>query len=94
MEKNYDDKSYERAKNRLRAVKGFYRDLISYIVVNIVLFIINLVFSPGNWWFLWILLFWGIAIMWHFLGVFVFKNKIFGRKWEEKKIKEYMEDEK
>lgn len=82
---NYDDNNYKKAKKRLHAVKGFYRDLISYIAVNIFLFIINLVFSPGNWWFLWVLLFWGIAIIWHFLGVFVFKNEIFGRKWEEKR---------
>lgn len=91
---NYDNESYKRAKKRLEDVKGFYTNLISYIIINIFLFIINVVFTPGNWWFLFPLIFWGIAIVFHFLGVFVFENRVFGREWEEKKIQEYIEDEK
>lgn len=90
---NTDDESYKRAKKRLEDVKGFYTNLISYIIINIFLFIINIVFTPGFWWFLFPLVFWGIGVIFHFLGVFVFENKVFGRRWEEKKMQEYMEDE-
>ena len=93
---NYNDEKYKRAKKRLKDVKEFYIDLFSYIVVNIILFIVNIVFTPEFWWFLFPLVFWGIGVLFHFLELFVFENrtfKIFGKKWEEKKIKEYMEDE-
>ena len=45
------DDSYERAKRRVKAVKGFYNHLIIYIAVNALLIIINVVTSPGVWWF-------------------------------------------
>ncbi|MBZ9570815.1 2TM domain-containing protein [Methanobrevibacter sp. TMH8] len=89
-----NDESYKRAKKRLEDVKGFYTNLISYIIVNIFLFIINMIFTPGFWWFLFPLVFWGIGVVFHFLGVFVFEKRVFGKKWEDKKIQQYMEDEK
>jgi hypothetical protein len=46
--------------------------------------------SPGNWWFYWVLLGWGIGLFFHAMGVFVF-NKFPGKKWEERKIKEELE---
>lgn len=89
---NYNDENYQRAKKRLDDVKGFYTDLICYVIINIFLFALNYIFTPGTWWFIFPLVFWGIGVIFHFLGVFVFENKLFGKKWEEKKIKEYMED--
>jgi hypothetical protein len=37
--------------------------------------------------------FWGIGLAFHALNVFA-KDIMFGRNWEEKKIKEYMDEEK
>ena len=91
---NLDDENYKRAKNRLNDVKEFYNGLITYIIVNVVLIIINLVFTPERLWFMFPLVFWGIFVLYDFLETFVFENKIFSKKWEEKKMKEYMEDEK
>lgn len=91
---NYNKKSYYNAKKRVKEVKIFYRSLISYIIINIFLFIINLIFSPGFWWFLFVVAIWGIFIVLQFLRIFVFKNKIFGEDWEDKKIKEYMDKDK
>ncbi|MCL2687420.1 MAG: 2TM domain-containing protein [Methanobrevibacter sp.] len=91
---NHDDENYQRAKRRLEDVKEFYIDLVIYVAVNIVLIIINLVFTPGYWWFAFPLVIWGLFILYDFLQTFVFENKIFSKKWEEKKIKEYMNDKK
>ncbi|BBL61082.1 MAG: 2TM domain-containing protein [Methanobrevibacter arboriphilus] len=91
---NYDDKAYKRAKKRVDDVKGFYIHLVTYIIINFFLFIINLIFTPGTWWFLFPLIFWGIGLIFHFLGIFVFENKLLGKEWEEKKIKKYIEEEK
>jgi len=85
------DEKYEKAKKRVEEIKGFYSHLIVYICVNIVLVIINLITSPGALWFFWPLAGWGIGIIFHGLGVFVF-SKFPGKQWEERKIKEIMKE--
>ena len=87
------DESYIRAKNRVEEVKGFYSHLITYIIVNVFLAIINFFTTPGFWWFLFISFFWGIGLVAHGSSVFL-KKGIFSKEWEDKKIKEYMEKEK
>ena len=88
------DERYDKAKKRVEELKKFYSNLVTYIVVNIVLIIINLVTSPGSLWFFWVTIFWGIAILLHASRVFIFKGKFLGEEWEQKKIKEIMEREK
>ena len=87
------DEKYNKAKKRVEELKKFYSNLVTYIVVNIVLIIINLVTSPGSLWFFWVTIFWGIAILLHASRVFIFKGKFLGEEWEQKKIKEIMERE-
>ena len=87
------DEKYNKAKKRVEELKKFYSNLVTYIVVNIVLVIINLVTSPGSLWFYWVTIFWGIAILLHASRVFIFKGKFLGEEWEQKKIKEIMERE-
>ncbi|MEA2015806.1 MAG: 2TM domain-containing protein [Actinomycetota bacterium] len=89
-EKIKDEEKYKKAKKRVEEIKGFYAHLFSYIGVNIVLIVIDVVTGPWNWWFYWVTVFWGIGVFWHFMGVFVF-HKITGSSWEEKKIKEIMD---
>jgi hypothetical protein len=45
------DEKYEKAKKRVEELKKFYGNLVTYVVINIVLIIINLVTSPGKLWF-------------------------------------------
>jgi hypothetical protein len=72
------DQSYERAKRRVEELKGFYGHLISYIIVNVFLAIINFLTTPGFWWFLFIAFFWGIGLVAH--GSSVFMKRGFIRK--------------
>ena len=85
------DEKYEEAKRRVKELRDFYRNLLTYVVVNIVLIIINLITSPGTLWFYWVTVFWGIAILLHASKVFIIKGKYLGKEWEERKIKEIME---
>ncbi|MEA3358201.1 MAG: 2TM domain-containing protein [Thermodesulfobacteriota bacterium] len=87
------DERYDKAKKRVEELKKFYSNLVTYIVVNLVLIIINLVTSPGSLWFYWVTIFWGIAILLHASRVFIFKGKFLGEEWEKKKIKEILEKE-
>jgi len=88
-----EENEYNKAKERVEEIKGFYVHLLIYIVVNIFLFIINIVTTPGALWFYWPLLGWGIGIAIHGLSVFVF-GQFFGNEWEERKIKEIMNKDK
>ncbi len=79
---------YEEARKRVEEIRGFYHHLTAYVVVNAVLLVINMLTSPGHYWFFWPLLGWGIGVAIHGLITF---GGIRGRSWEERKISEIME---
>ncbi|AXY09165.1 2TM domain-containing protein [Bacillus tropicus] len=86
------DEKYLRAKKRVENLKAFYIHLTVYILVNLMLFFINISSDSSKLWFLYPLGGWGIGIVIHGLTTFPFG--IFGKEWEERKIKEYMEKDK
>jgi protein-S-isoprenylcysteine O-methyltransferase Ste14 len=63
--------AYEKAKKRVEEKMGFFSHLGAYVVVNLILLVLNLVQSPGDLWFYWPLLGWGIGVFFHGMGVFV-----------------------
>ncbi|MDN7011739.1 2TM domain-containing protein [Methanoculleus sp. FWC-SCC3] len=83
---------YARARRRVKKIRDFYEHLVLYIAVNLILFGINMLFSPDSLWFYWVTFFWGIGVVLHGFGVYV-EGRIFGRDWEEKKIREFLERE-
>lgn len=85
-----NDEKYEEAKRRVKELRDFYRNLLTYVGVNILLIIINLITSPGSLWFYWVTIFWGIAILLHASKVFILKGNFLGKEWEENKIKDMM----
>ena len=85
-----DEKKYQEAKERVKELKDFYRNLFTYIGINLLLMIINLVTSSDHLWFLWVTLFWGIGIILHASKIFILKGRFLGKEWEEKKMKELM----
>jgi hypothetical protein len=85
-----DQASYDRAKKRVRALRGFYQHLTIYVLVNALLVVINLATSPRALWFYWPLLGWGIGIVVHGASVFA-GGCLWGKDWEERKIKELID---
>lgn len=93
METNYNnDQRYYQAKKRVEEIKGFYGHLASFILVNIFLFVLNIVTSPNKLWFFWPTFGWGIGLLFHGMKVFGY-SPLFNKDWENKKIKEFMEKE-
>jgi len=86
------DERRERAMQRVGELKGFYSHLSVFLLINLLLVIINYVTSPGYWWFYWVTLAWGVALLFHAAHVFG-RGKILTREWEEKKIEQYMNEE-
>jgi hypothetical protein len=69
-----DEKELElrrRAEQRADAKIGFRKHFIAYVVVNAALIAINLLTSPGYYWFVWPLLGWGIGVVAHFAAVYI-----------------------
>lgn len=89
---NTEEMKYKKAKERVEAIKGYYVHLIVYIVVNLMLFAINMITSPASLWFFWPLLGWGIAVVIHTLSV-ISSGFGFGADWEQRKIQEFMDKE-
>lgn len=86
---NKDTIAYRKASRRVKELKGFYGNLTSYCLVIPFLTILNLLTSPDHLWFFWPMLGWGMGLFAHGVNVFGI-----GKAWEERKIKELMEEEK
>ncbi len=72
----YEEEIYQLARKRGNEKRGFFIHLAIYILVNLFLiaqwaFITG---GVGHPWFVWTLGGWGIGIIFHFLGVFVFSR--------------------
>lgn len=83
--------AYEKAQKRVEKLKGFYHHLMIYLIINIGLVGLNLYFDASYLWSLWCVFGWGIALVLKAISVFSL-DIILGKKWEERKIKEYMEE--
>ncbi|MCM4165723.1 MULTISPECIES: 2TM domain-containing protein [unclassified Arenibacter] len=93
MENIDRENKYFRAKERVAAIKKFYMGLMSYFVF--IGFLAALNYWTDQWrypWFLWAAFGWGIGLVFHAIKVFGL-SPFFGKNWEERKIKEYMEED-
>ena len=100
----FESQKYIRAKKRIKEIKGFYSHLVAYIAVNVFLSgviiyglthgdLSDLGDALSNFGVYSVWIFWGIGLFFHWLGVFGFRSIAFGKDWEERKIKEFMERE-
>jgi hypothetical protein len=83
---------YQKAKKQVEEIKGFYTHLASFIIFNLIILFINLKYTPQVLWFFWTTVGWGIGVFFHAAKVFDF-FPYFTKDWEEKKIKQFMEEE-
>ncbi|GFD82760.1 histidine kinase [Alteromonas sp. KUL156] len=100
METINREQQYIRAQKRVDEIKKFYKHLVFYILINLI-FIVRRIYKDivygdesvmeafldvNNYnLFFW----WGVIVFLHGFNVFS-KGKLFSKKWEERKIKEYM----
>ncbi|MET7027868.1 2TM domain-containing protein [Sediminicola luteus] len=91
-QENYiDDKRYQKAKERVEAIKSFYGNLVSYCIVIPILVYINYRTTSFPW-VIFPALGWGFGVIAHGMEAYGY-NPIFGKSWEERKMREYMEDD-
>jgi len=83
-----EEEIYRLARKRVEDKKGFYIHFAVYIGVNILLVILWATTGTGFPWFIFPLGGWGIGILFHFLGVFVFSRP---SDWERREIEKEVE---
>jgi len=91
MKEDNNEHKYLRAQRKVEELRKFYRHLTTYVLVISLLAFVN--YWTIEWdymWFLWPAMGWGIGLGLHAICVFNV-NPFFGRDWEERKIREYMQ---
>ena len=78
--------AYQRASKRVKDLKEFYSNLISYCLVIPFLIFINLRFSSDYYWFWWPMLGWGLGLILNAIKVFGISSN-----WEEKQIQKILD---
>ena len=89
---NQEREKYNRAKKRVDEIKGFYIHFTVYLLVNAFI-LINIARNTDDFWEWYHFVtafFWGIGVFFHWLNVFG-KFSLFGKSWEERQIKKYMD---
>ncbi len=83
------NEAYKNAKRKAGLLKELYSHLSTYLVANGIFFLVNYLTAPGEWWFLYPLIGWGICLTIHGLDTL---SKVSGYwdKWEYKKTEEFM----
>jgi len=88
-----ENKRYEEAKERVKELKKFYDNLISYMIIIPFLALVNYYTNQlQHPWFLWAAFGWGIGLAFHAAKAFRI-NPVYNKDWEERKIRKYMEEE-
>ena len=86
-----DDKRYAKAKEHVEKLKGFYGNLLAYCIVIPCLAILN--YNTTSFpWIIFPTLFWGLGVTMHGMEVFGY-NPMWGKSWEEGKIRKFMDDD-
>ena len=71
-----EEEIYEVARKRVKAKADFYKHLVIYVVVNVILVLIW-AFAAGRGypWFWWVIGGWGIGLLFNFFDVFVWQGR-------------------
>ncbi len=82
----YTDEQINKARRAVKARKGFYKHLMSFVFVNLFLISLNLLTS-SHLWFVFPLLGWGLGLAFHYVEVFGIPGfSILSREWEQQEL--------
>jgi len=86
-----EGKRYEKAKAKVEDIKGFYGNLIAFCCIMPILAFVNYQTTSFPW-VIFPFLGWGWGVISQGMAAFGY-NPLWGKSWEEKKMRQYMEDE-
>ncbi len=88
-----EQRRYESARERVGLIKGFYSNLLAYLLV--IPFLAWLNWRTTSFAFPWVIfpaLGWGFGLLMHGMEAFGY-NPLWGKRWEQRKIRELMEQD-
>ena len=85
------DKRYQKAKEKVEAIKGFFGNLLAYCIVIPFLGWLNWQTTSFPW-VVFPALGWGLGVLLHGMEVYGY-NPLWGKRWEDRKLRELMEQE-
>ena len=83
-----NDYRYRKAKEKVGNIKGFYGNLMAYIIVITLMALLNY-YTTSFPWVIFPAVGWGLGVIAHGFSAFGYLPFL-GKDWEERKIKEYM----
>lgn len=86
-----EENRYIKARKRVEKMKDFYSNLASYCIIIPLLAYINYKTFWDFKWFYFPMIGWGVGLLFHFLDAFGY-HIFLGKDWEERKIKELMDE--
>lgn len=92
MKTHSSNLSYQKALERVRRIKGFYTNLMAYVLVIPVLGYINFQSSEFPWALIPAVA-WGFGLLMSGMDAFGY-HPLLGKNWESRKIKELMAQDK
>ena len=93
MESNFKEKQqFIKAKKKVTEIKGFYVHLVVMVFSLPIIITVNLLFVP-HFQFFWLAAFGMLfSVVIHWFQVFGFAKLGYGKDWENKKIKQLMQE--
>ena len=83
----YQEDKFKRARKRVKAKKGFYIHLSTYVTMGIFFFSMNMLTDPFDIWWPFPMLSWGIGLAIHYFTVFGLPGtKILTKEWEDQEM--------
>ncbi|MBM4437709.1 MAG: 2TM domain-containing protein [Actinobacteria bacterium] len=80
------DEAFLRATERVRARLGLIGHAALWLVVGLVLLVLNVVATPGLWWFYWPVAFWLLALALHVGAVYGPGPRLIER-WRDRELR-------
>jgi hypothetical protein len=88
-----DEEVYQEAQRRVKAKSKYYKDLLTYVVINTGLFLIwYFATGRGYPWFLWVLGGWGVGLILDFFNTFIWQPGM-GKNAIEKEAQKIRKDQ-
>ena len=91
MENFEKENSYLRAKKRVKEIKCFYGNLTAYIIIMPFLALVNYLTTSFPW-VIFPAVGWGLGVILNGMEAYGY-NPFLGKNWEERKIREYMSED-
>ena len=77
----------KKARQIVRAKLGFIKHFVIYFIVVVVVAVLNNAIGDRFQWWLWVAFGWGVAVVMHFLSVFLFQSSELENKMIKNELK-------